>query len=52
MFRKMRRKNCELATETAEKILREGIFGVLSLLGDENYCYAVPLNYAVEDNRD
>ena len=51
MFRKMRRKNCELSAESAEKILREGIFGVLSLLGDENYCYGVPLNYAVEDNK-
>ena len=51
MFRKMRRTKCELEIETAEKILREGIFGVLSLLGDENYCYGVPLNYAVEGNK-
>ena len=51
MFRKMRRKNCELLTETAEKILREGIFGVLSLSGDDGYCYGVPINYAVEDNK-
>ncbi len=51
MFRKMRRKNCELNLETAKKILREGNFGVLSLLGDENYCYGVPLNYAVEGNK-
>ena len=51
MFRKMRRKNCELSLETAEKILREGIFGVLSLSGDDGYSYGVPINYAVEGNK-
>ena len=51
MFRKMRRMKCELEKSTAEKILREGSFGVLALLGDENYCYAVPINYALEDNK-
>ena len=51
MFRKMRRKNCELSAESAEKILREGIFGVLSLLGDDGYCYGVPINYEVEGNK-
>ena len=51
MFRKMRREKCELSRDTAEKILREGIFGVLSLSGDDNYCYGVPINYAVENNK-
>ena len=51
MFRKMRRTKCELSQETAERILREGIFGVLSLAGDDGYCYGVPINYAVEDNK-
>lgn len=51
MFRKMRREKCELSKETAEKILREGIFGVLSLTGDDGYNYAVPINYAVEGNK-
>lgn len=51
MFREMRRKNCVLKSETAEKILREGIFGVLALTGDDGYNYAVPLNYAVENNK-
>ena len=51
MFRKMRRQKCELSLETAEKILREGIFGVLSLSGDDGYNYAVPINYAVDDNK-
>ena len=51
MFRKMRRTKCELRSDTAEKILREGIFGVLSLSGDDGYCYGVPINYAVEGNK-
>ncbi len=51
MFREMRRAKCALKTETAEKILREGIFGVLALTGDDGYNYAVPINYAVEDNK-
>lgn len=51
MFRKMRRVKCELDKNSAEKILREGSFGVLSLSGDDGYNYAVPINYAYEDNK-
>ena len=51
MFREMRRKNCVISKETAEKILREGDYGVLALSGDDGYCYAVPINYAVEGNK-
>ena len=51
MFREMRRKNCLLSNETAEKILREGDYGVLALSGDDDYPYAVPINYAVEGNK-
>ena len=51
MFREMRRKNCVISTETAEKILREGDFGVLALSGDDGYSYAVPINYAVAGNK-
>ena len=51
MFRKMRRVKCELKTETAEKILRDGEFGVLALSGDDGYSYAVPLNYAFDDGK-
>lgn len=51
MFREMRRKKCILKTETAEKILRAGSYGVLALSGDDGYNYAVPLNYALDDNK-
>lgn len=51
MFREMRRKNCVISEATAKKILREGEFGVLALSGDDDYPYAVPINYAVEGNK-
>ena len=51
MFRDMRRRNCLLSTETAEKILRDGEFGVLALSGDDGYPYAVPINYAFADGK-
>ncbi|MBQ7453862.1 MAG: pyridoxamine 5'-phosphate oxidase family protein [Selenomonadaceae bacterium] len=51
MFRPMRRVKCVISNETAEKILREGEFGVLALSGDEGYPYAVPINYAFDDGK-
>lgn len=51
MFREMRRGKQILSREAAEKILREGEFGVLALSGDDDYNYAVPINYAVEGNK-
>lgn len=51
MFREMRRVKQNLSQEAAEKILREGEFGVLALTGDDGYPYAVPINYAVEGNK-
>lgn len=49
-FRELRRKNCAISNQSAEKILRNGDFGVLALF-DGNYSYAVPLNYALEGNK-
>ena len=48
MFRKMRRFKQQLTTEECEKILCIGKRGVLALLGDEDYPYAVPLNYVYD----
>ena len=50
MFKEMRRKNCVISQEAAEKILREGDYGVLALF-DGEYSYAVPINYAVDGNK-
>lgn len=51
MFRAMRRVKCELSRDVSEKILREGLYGVLAVDGDENYPYAVPINYAYADGK-
>ena len=51
MFREMRRSKQILSHEAAEKILREGEFGVLALSGDDDYPYAVPINYAFADEK-
>lgn len=45
VFRPMRRKRQQLSDEESEAILKKGTSGVLALLGDEGYPYAVPLSY-------
>lgn len=49
MFRKMRRFKQQLTEEACEEILRIQKRGVLAVLGDEGYPYAVPLSF-VYDN--
>ena len=51
MFRKMRRFKQQLPQEEAIKILEEGQTGVLAVLGDDDYPYAVPINYAYKDGK-
>lgn len=46
MFRKMRRSKQELPVDEALRLLEAGSSGVLALLGDEGWPYAVPLSYA------
>ncbi len=50
MFREMRRKNQALTKEECQAILQQGSSGVLALVGDEGYPYAVPMSY-VSDER-
>ncbi len=50
MFREMRRKGQLLSKEEAENILTKGSSGILAVLGDEGYPYAVPLSYLYKDN--
>ena len=45
MFRKMRRNKQELSEEVCKEVLNKSKRGVLALLGDEEYTYAVPMNY-------
>lgn len=50
-FRPMRRRGRELDRDQCEKLLEEGLHGVLSLSGDGGWPYAVPLNYVYRDGK-
>lgn len=51
MFRQMRRKNQELSKEENIEILKRGKTGILAVIGDDDYPYAVPLNYIYLDEK-
>ncbi len=48
-MREMRRNDRQMTQAEAEALLLDGEYGVLAVLGDEDYPYAVPLSYAYED---
>lgn len=50
MFRPLRRTRQELPQDVCQRLLAENTYGVLAVLGDEDYPYAVPLNYVCRDN--
>ena len=51
MFRKMRRLGQELSKEECEYILTHEPRGVLALIGDEEYPYALPMSYVYADGK-
>ena len=51
MFREMRRKNQRLSQEETALILSNATSGVLAVLGDEGYPYAVPISHVYEEGR-
>ena len=51
MFRDLRRKRQALPPSACDAILRRGTSGVLALLGDGGYPYAVPLSYVYADGK-
>ncbi len=51
VFREMRRFRQALTRAQAEDILERGSHGVLALLGDDGYPYAVPLSYVYSGGR-
>lgn len=51
MFREITRKNQVLEKDMVEKILETETWGVLSLIGDGDYPYGVPVNYAYCDGK-
>lgn len=51
-FREVSRdKRQILSQERAEEILTNGVSGVLCVLGDDDYPYGVPINYAYKDGK-
>ena len=51
MFRNMRRFKQQLTDAECEEILRHEPRGVLAVLGDDGYPYAVPLDFVYEDGK-
>lgn len=51
MPREMRRKKQELSQSECIAILERGTSGVLAVLGDEGFPYAVPLSYVCDEGR-
>ncbi len=51
MFREMRRKRQALVPEECTAMLERGTSGVLAVMGDNGYPYAVPLSYVYHDGK-
>ena len=51
VFLEMRRKKQVLSQKEVEDILHKGTSGVLALLGDNDYPYAVPISYVYDDGK-
>lgn len=51
MFRQMRRNRQALSAEACAAVLKRGTSGVLALLGDEDYPYAVPISYVYDGDK-
>jgi nitroimidazol reductase NimA-like FMN-containing flavoprotein (pyridoxamine 5'-phosphate oxidase superfamily) len=51
MFRKMRRIKQEISKEECASVLENQLRGFLAVLGDNEYPYALPLNYVYYDDK-
>lgn len=51
MFRAMRRSRQQLSPEACAAVLERGTSGVLAVLGEEGYPYAVPLSYGYSQGK-
>lgn len=49
MFREARRKNKEISKEEIYFLLKKQRRGVLSVIGDDEYPYGVPINYTYDE---
>ena len=51
MFREQRRKKNIISEESAKELLKESRRGVLAVMGDMDYPYAVPINYLYDEEQ-
>ena len=51
MFRPMRRSRQALGIDACKEVLSRGTSGVLALLGDGGWPYAVPMSYAFDGEK-
>ena len=51
MFRDLRKEKRALTKDECDNILKSANTGVLALHGDDDYPYAVPLNFIYDDNK-
>ena len=51
VFREMRRKKQALSQQEIADILHKGTSGVLALMGDNDYPYAVPISYVYDGEK-
>lgn len=49
MFREIRKKKNEISSDAAKELLRCSRRGVLAVNGDNNYPYAIPVNYLYDE---
>lgn len=49
-FRPIRRKNKEISVELSKKLLKEARRGILAVNGDNDYPYAIPVNFYFDEN--
>lgn len=49
MFREIRKKKNQISIEASKKLLHSAKRGVLAVNGDNNYPYAIPVNYLYDE---
>lgn len=49
MFPELKKKKYQMEAEAREELLKKGVYGILSLLGENDYCYGVPLHHVFVD---
>lgn len=49
MFRPIRKKKNEIGIEAVKKLLHDSRRGILAVNGDDNYPYAIPVNYLYDE---